>query len=232
MSRFEYLSKTMKNPVVKFGLLFLPAVLALASCATKPKPAPVPQKQAFKLYEWNSDLAAKSRGSSSVVIYLDRQKAYFYKGDQQVGWTYVATGTPGHPTPSGHFKVMEKTADKISNLYGRLVDFEGNVVQSDFNLSKETLPEGCQFKPARMPLYMRLKSDGTGMHVGPIPRPGKPASHGCIRLPRAMAERFFANVSIGTPVTIHQHGPAEGSPEDEKAEKKYKKQTRSGGSKA
>ena len=62
--------------------------------------------------------------------------------------------------------------------------------------------EGCQFKPARMPLYMRLKDDGTGMHVGPIPHPGRRASHGCIRMPRVMAERFYSIVSVGTPVTI------------------------------
>jgi lipoprotein-anchoring transpeptidase ErfK/SrfK len=212
----------MKFPMVRFGARFsnisplkltcalvLPFALMLSSCATKPKPAPTTQKQAFQMYEWNSELAAKTKGSSSVVIYLDRQKAYFFKGDDQIGWTYVATGLPAHPTPSGNFRIMEKTVDKISNLYGRLVDSDGNTVQGDFNLAKETLPEGCQFKPARMPLYMRLKGDGTGMHVGPIPRPGKPASHGCIRMPRAMAERFFANVGIGTPVTIHQSGPAE-----------------------
>jgi hypothetical protein len=189
--------------------LLLPFCLALASCATKKAPPATAQKQQFQMYEWNSEALAKAKGPVSVDIYLDRQKAYFHKGGQQIGWTYVATGIPGHETPSGKFHVMEKTADKISNLYGRLVDFEGNTVQGDFNLAKETLPEGCQFKPARMPLYMRLKDDGTGMHIGPIPHPGKRASHGCIRMPSAMAEHFFSNVSVGTPVTIHESGPAE-----------------------
>jgi lipoprotein-anchoring transpeptidase ErfK/SrfK len=193
----------------------------LASCATKPKPEVVQQKPVFKMYEWNSEALSKAKGTVALTIYLDRQKAYFSKGGQPIGWTYVATGLPGHETPSGTFRVMEKTADKISNLYGRLVDFEGNTVQSDFNLAKETLPEGCQFKPARMPLYMRLKDDGTGMHVGPIPRPGRRASHGCIRMPRVMAERFFSNVSIGTPVTIHQTGPAtETAGDDSKPKRK------------
>ncbi len=158
------------------------------------------------MYQWNSEALAKTKGPVSIDIYLDQQKAYFHKGGKHIGWTYVATGLPGHETPTGKFKIMEKTADKVSNLYGRLVDFEGNIIQGDFNLSKETLPEGAQFRPARMPLYMRLHSDGTGMHVGPIPRPGKRASHGCIRMPRAMAENFFANVGIGTPVTIHASG--------------------------
>jgi lipoprotein-anchoring transpeptidase ErfK/SrfK len=162
------------------------------------------------MYEWNAGEAAKATGAPSVTIYLDKQKAHFFKGRQQVGWTYIATGTASHPTPSGNFKVMEKTPDKISNLYGKLLDFEGNVVDGDFNITKETLPEGCRFSPARMPLYMRLTSDGVGMHVGPIPKPGRTASHGCIRLPKFMAEKFFANVSVGTPVTIHSTSPADG----------------------
>ncbi len=45
----------------------------------------------------------------------------------------MATGKPGHPTPAGHFHVMEKNEDKISNLYGSLKDSNGEVVNSDFN---------------------------------------------------------------------------------------------------
>lgn len=197
--------------------------LTLASCASKPKPAPVPQKpQAFKMYEWNAELAAATQGPPSIVIYLDKQKATFFKGRKEIGWTYVASGTASHPTPSGSFKIMEKTPDKISNLYGKLLDFDGNVVDGDFNITKETLPEGYRFSPARMPLYMRLTSDGVGMHVGPIPKPGRTASHGCIRLPRFMAEKFFANVSVGTPVVIHATSPADGHVELPKTGKKKK----------
>ena len=42
--------------------------------------------------------------------------------------------------------------------------------------------------------------DGIGMHEGFLP--GYPASHGCIRMPGFMSERFFENVGVGTPVTI------------------------------
>ena len=35
-----------------------------------------------------------------------------------------------------------------------------------------------------------------------IPRPGNPASHGCIRLPREFAIQLFDYVRIGTPVRI------------------------------
>ncbi len=156
------------------------------------------------MYDWHGDGIG---GNPSVIIYLDQQKAYFYRGKKEVGWTYVATGKPSHPTPSGRFFVKEKNEDKISNLYGKLLDANGDVINSDFNLMKDTLPEGAQFKPARMPYYIRLKDDGVGMHAGPIPRPGSTASHGCIRLPREMAVRFFSNVQVGTPVTIVEQAP-------------------------
>ena len=50
-----------------------------------------------------------------------------------------------------------------------------------------------------MPYFMRIHG-AVGMHAGYLP--GYPASHGCIRMPEFMAEDFFNNVEIGTPVTI------------------------------
>src|SRR4051812_22968500 len=70
--------------------------LMLASCASKPAPV-AQQQQPFKMYEWNAELAAKTQGAASVVIYLDKQKATFFKGNKEVGWTYVASGTTAHP---------------------------------------------------------------------------------------------------------------------------------------
>ena len=190
----------MKFPDFVRVLCAVLSVLAVASCATKPKPPTTAQKkQPFKMYDWHGDGV---KGKASVIISLKEQKAHFLRDGKEVGWSYVATGKPGHPTPPGHFHVMEKNEDKISNLYGSLLDSNGDVVNSDFNLSKDSLPEGMQFQPARMPYYMRVKNDGVGMHAGRIPKPGSTASHGCIRLPREMAVKFFANVEVGTPVTI------------------------------
>ncbi|CAN5880383.1 hypothetical protein BH11VER1_BH11VER1_20930 [soil metagenome] len=183
----------------------LALALSLASCVTKPVTPPPTEPGKFVMYEWSGDAV---KGDSSIIIYLDQQKADFYKGKEKVGWTYIASGTSSHPTPSGSFRIQEKVPNKVSNLYGTLVDANGDVVDSDFNAMKETLPEGCQFRPAKMPMFMRLTGDGVGMHVGKIPKPGRAASHGCIRLPRDMAEKFYANVGIGTPVTIHAETPA------------------------
>ena len=39
-----------------------------------------------------------------------------------------------------------------------------------------------------------------GMHTGYLP--GYPASSGCVRMPNQMAEKFFENVELGTPVIV------------------------------
>jgi len=202
----------MKSSLNAFGAQFLSAGTALvtlfflASCTTPPPPVAEGKKKPFKMYDWRGDGVP---GKASVVIYLDKQKALFYRDDRLVGWTHVASGISSHPTPTGSFTILEKVVDKHSNLYGKLLDAEGKVVDGDFDVRKKTVPEGHTFSPAHMPLFMRMSYDGVGMHVGPIPRPGRVASHGCIRLPRAMAQKFFASVQIGTPVEVKDVTPPE-----------------------
>jgi lipoprotein-anchoring transpeptidase ErfK/SrfK len=137
-----------------------------------------------------------------VRIDLSEQTAYFSKGDAQVGRARVATGKPGHSTPTGSFSITEKIADKRSNLYGRIYDANGAVVISDADTREDSVPSGGKYVGAAMPNWMRLTSYGVGMHAGPIPRPGQPVSHGCIRMPKNMATLLFADSRIGTPVTI------------------------------
>lgn len=139
-----------------------------------------------------------------VTIDLSEQTAFFYRGDTKVGQSRVATGRSGHSTPTGSFTIMEKVAGKRSNLYGRIYDANGNVVNSDADTRRHSVPRGGKFVGASMPYWMRLTSYGVGMHVGPIPNPGSPASHGCIRMPREMARVLFQNAPTGTRVTIVQ----------------------------
>lgn len=151
------------------------------------------------LFDWNG---ADVKGPISIRINRNEQMARFYKGGQEVGWSYVATGVAGHRTPAGSFSVMEKTVDKDSNIWGRVENAAGETVISDARNGREKIPSGGRFVGSRMPYWMRLTGNGIGMHKGPIPNPGSPASHGCIRLPGGMAEILFSEVSIGTPVTI------------------------------
>ncbi len=51
-----------------------------------------------------------------------------------------------------------------------------------------------------MPFFMRLSCKDFGLHAGVVT--GRPASHGCVRLPKGEAEAFYSIAKIGDPVTI------------------------------
>ncbi len=186
--------------------LTLPAIaVLLCSCAAPQlelkraevvKPGQHPE---LPLFEWNGDDAD---GPLSIRISLREQKARIFRGKVQVGWSYVATGTKSHPSPRGSFRILEKIADKHSNKYGVIVDASGQVINGDATAGVSRIPAGGRFMGAPMPHWMRITTWGVGMHAGPIPNPGFPASHGCIRLPVEMARTLFDAVSVGTPVTI------------------------------
>ncbi|MBK1631782.1 hypothetical protein CKO31_13765 [Thiohalocapsa halophila] len=166
---------------------------------------PEPEREPGQLYDWTGD----GREVTRIVIDTNTQLANFYAGNERVGWTTIATGVSTHPTPRGQFSILEKVRDKRSNLYGKLVR-NGKVIRSSAH-GRDPVPQGARFVGASMPHFMRLTYDGIGMHAGPIPNPGQPASHGCIRMPPQMAEAVFAHVGPSTAVTVVGNGPDYGN---------------------
>lgn len=151
------------------------------------------------LYVWHG---AGEPGPVRVTIDLSEQKAYVFRNQQNIAWSYVATGRGGFRTPSGTFRITEKVVDKRSNKYGSIVNANGVVINGNATSGVHAVPSGGKFVGAKMPYWMRLTSTGVGMHAGPIPNPGSPASHGCIRLPYTMAQMLYSIAPMGTPVTI------------------------------
>lgn len=140
-------------------------------------------------------------GKPSMKISLSEQKLYFMKGGVVVGMSPISSGREGHDTKPGKFSVIEKDIDHKSNLYGDFVDSTGVVVKKDVAVRKDKRPPGTKFDGANMRYFMRV-TGAIGMHEGYLP--GFPASHGCIRLPTKMAEIFYRESSLGTPVVIVQ----------------------------
>ena len=150
---------------------------------------------------WDDSVPA---GKPRIVIDLDQQQAFFYKGDKLAGVSIVSTGREGWDTPPGEFKIVEKDRDHFASLFGEYVDANGQVVVENVDRSKDPKPPGTVFRAAPMPYFMRIHG-GIGMHAGYLP--GYPASHGCIRLPEEMAVHFFENAEVGTPVTVRVEKP-------------------------
>ena len=98
-----------------------------------------------------------------------------------------------------NFASWAEDVDHTSSLYGDDVDQGGQVVVQNVESKKDPKPRGAVFRGAPMPRLSRIHG-GIGMHAGYLP--GYPASHGCIRLPKEMAIKFFQDSPVGTPVEI------------------------------
>lgn len=111
-------------------------------------------------------------GQLVVVVSLPEQLAHVYRNGVRIGISTVSTGKASHPTPTGSFEILQKKRMNYSNLYNN----------------------------APMPFMQRLTWDGIALHAGAIP--GYPASHGCVRLPLAFAEKLYAETERGMRVVI------------------------------
>jgi len=142
------------------------------------------------------------KGKPQITIDLSQQKAFFYKDSELVGVSRISTGKEGHDTPAGTYKITQKNKNHRSNLYGIIEDeVTGQVVNDDADSRVDKVPPGCKFVGAPMWNFMRF-SGGIGMHTGYLP--GYNASHGCVRMPDKMAQKFFEHSKVGTPVIVER----------------------------
>jgi L,D-transpeptidase catalytic domain len=146
---------------------------------------------------WDGDSAT---GSPAIRINRGQQKAFFYKGGVLVGISRISSGNEDHNTPPGKYKIIQKSKDHRSSIYGVFKDIKtGMMINDNVDIRTDKVPAGAVFYNAPMPNFMRF-TGGIGMHTGYLP--GYAASHGCIRMPHHMSTHFFENVQVGTPVTV------------------------------
>jgi lipoprotein-anchoring transpeptidase ErfK/SrfK len=122
--------------------------------------------------EYVWDASAKVGDDARVIVSLEDQMAYLYSGGALVAATTISSGKPGKATPKGIFPILEK----------------------------KTMHRSRKYDNAPMPFMQRLDSYGIALHAGVIP--GRPASHGCVRLPASFAAKLFKVTDIGTEVMI------------------------------
>lgn len=96
-----------------------------------------------------------------ITISLASQQMHVFRDGVLWRSSPVSTGKRGKETPAGVFAILQKREFHRSNLYSN----------------------------APMPFMQRLTWDGIAIHAGRLP--GYPASHGCIRIPRAFASELY-----------------------------------------
>lgn len=111
-------------------------------------------------------------GPVVVVVSLDEQSIYVYRNGVAIGVGPISSGKRGYETPPGVYSILQKEREHRSNLYD----------------------------DAPMPYMQRLTWDGIALHGGVVP--GHPASHGCVRLPLAFAEKLYTVTQRGGIVVV------------------------------
>jgi lipoprotein-anchoring transpeptidase ErfK/SrfK len=148
----------------------------------------------------DKDLAeAITPDNSRVVVSIGKQRAYLLVGEQVYIDTPISSGKRAGMTPTGTFKITQKDKDHRSSLYGDFVDRRGRTVRAGVSTKVDSAPSGTRYVGAPMKFFCRFNG-AIGMHVGILP--GYPASHGCVRLPAAIAPLIFEKVKIGTQVDV------------------------------
>jgi hypothetical protein len=147
--------------------------------------------------------ARPARAQYAIDIDLTEQKAYLLYRQRVVLESPISSGRPGHATPPGNFRIINKDLSHTSSIYGLIEDRYGRIVIADADVDMPT-PAGTHFVNAPMHYFMEF-APGFGLHAGYLP--GYPASHGCVRMPKDKAIAFFNAVSVGTPVTVFGAAP-------------------------
>jgi len=146
---------------------------------------------------WDGDGVS---GAPLIRINRRQQKAFFYKDKTLVGVSMISSGSEDHATPPGRYSIIQKSKDHKSSLYGVFKDRTTGLTTNDNVDIRVDKPKPNEiYYAAPMPNFMRFHG-GIGMHTGYLP--GYAASHGCIRMPHHMSEKFFENVQVGTPVIV------------------------------
>ncbi len=150
-------------------------------------------------------------GNVRVKVSLKNQAVYVLEGNRPLLVAATCVGLPGeHRTPTGNFDVIEKIATKRSGSYGFSVN--GNNI-------RPCESGGASGRYVGYPMTWWVGfTPGYGFHQGyvwPIPR-----THGCLRLHKTVAPKFYALVRIGTPINI-----AYTQPEDETLGKNLQRPT-------
>lgn len=125
----------------------------------------------------DGDLAEPAQATLSgppvmAIVSLSDQRVALYDAEGTVLRARVSSGQTGYETPVGVYAVLEKQEEHYSNLYD----------------------------DASMPFMQRITWSGIALHAGVLP--GRPASHGCVRMPERFAEQIFPLTRLGMRVIV------------------------------
>lgn len=163
---------------ISWKVIFLPSALVvlasspLLAATTGEVEIPLSRTEKLSAGKYEWQPSRSPGGAVSILVNLSAQTLSVFRGDVLIARSSISSGRAGHSTPSGVFTILGKEVMHHSNLY----------------------------RWAPMPFMQRLTWQGVALHGGYLP--GRPASHGCIRLPHAFAKLLFQITSCGDQVVV------------------------------
>ncbi|MFB0875187.1 MULTISPECIES: L,D-transpeptidase family protein [unclassified Sphingobium] len=115
---------------------------------------------------------APKAGPVIVTVDLRAQTLSVFRAGYEIGAAVILYGATDKPSPKGAFPISQKIADYYSRTYDN----------------------------APMPYAQRLTSDGVFIHGSDV-QWGR-ATHGCIGVPKAFAQKLFGVTKVGDMVVI------------------------------
>ncbi len=150
-----------------------PACLAVAAFAVLIAAADDARARGGRSERPIESIQSRSAGEPVMaIVSLRSQRITVYDAKGWVLRAPVSSGSKGRETPAGVFSVIQKVEEHYSNLYD----------------------------DAFMPHMQRITWSGIALHGGVLP--GRPASHGCIRLPFDFAAELFDATKMGIRIII------------------------------
>jgi lipoprotein-anchoring transpeptidase ErfK/SrfK len=145
------------------------------------------RKSSAALRSKGIDRQSLSQGTHLVIKLSDRRVYIYQKKKLKVSYP-IAIGKAGWETPTGNYKVMDMQPDPVWEH-----PWTGEVI-----LNGPKNPLG--------PRWIAFWTDGRnsiGFHGTPAEKSvGRAASHGCIRMFNKDIIALYAQVKVGTPVTV------------------------------
>lgn len=133
-------------------------------------------------FGYNPLSSSTKKINQKIEISLSKQKMTYYVGGEKWKELIVSTGKKNTPTPTGEFKIVNKSKKAWSKAYGLWMPFWLGLDRGRIGIHE-------------LPVWPNGYREGEN-HLG------KPVSHGCVRLGVGAAQYIYDRIDIGTEVKI------------------------------
>jgi len=123
------------------------------------------------------------RSGDLIEVSIDKQRLTAWRDGAIVFRFVISTGRPGYETPTGHYKILDKTENRWSRKWSVWMPYAMRWHEGYF-------------------IHQLPHKDGSSYNIG-ASKLGTPDSHGCVRVNVGDAERLFNWTAVGTPVWVH-----------------------------